>query len=190
MASEVGICNSALIKLGASTIIALTDGSKNANLCNAQYAELRDELLRTHVWNFAKSRQKLGKLAAAPVYEFDNAFQLPADWLRTISVHDNDAGFGTVTYRIEGRTVLAGADELWLTYIRRATDPNEMTATFREALSWRLALDLSQAITQSSTVMERMRQGFIPALSVASAVDGVEDFPETMPTGSWVSERN
>ena len=44
MSSKVGICNSALIKLGASTIMSLADGSKNASLCNEQYDKLRDDL--------------------------------------------------------------------------------------------------------------------------------------------------
>ena len=62
MASVLGICNSGLIKLGASTIMSLTEGTKNANLCNEQFAKLRDEVLRGHNWNFAIARAKLAQL--------------------------------------------------------------------------------------------------------------------------------
>tara|TARA_R100001530_G_scaffold114015_1_gene80959 strand:+ start:206 stop:1021 length:816 start_codon:yes stop_codon:yes gene_type:complete len=57
--SEVAICNSALIKLGAAEISSLSDTNKRAQLCNAQYSKLRDELLRSHPWNFAIGRKVL-----------------------------------------------------------------------------------------------------------------------------------
>ena len=44
--SEVAICNSALIKIGAAEITSLSDVNKRAQLCNEQYSKLRDELLR------------------------------------------------------------------------------------------------------------------------------------------------
>jgi hypothetical protein len=87
MASEVGICNSALIKIGASRITSLTEGSKNANLCAEQYAKLRDAELRAHLWNFATSRQKLAQISGAPVSGFEFHYQLPSDWVRTVAVY-------------------------------------------------------------------------------------------------------
>ena len=62
MASVVGICNSALVKIGATRIISLTEGSKNANLCDEQYEKVRNDLLRSHAWNFATARRKLARL--------------------------------------------------------------------------------------------------------------------------------
>ena len=189
MSSIVGICNSALIKLGASTILSLTDGSKNANLCNAQYEKVRDELLRMHPWNFAMARAKLARLAQAPVFGYANAYQLPADWLRTVAVHDNDAGAGAAEYRIEGRTIASDAEALYLRYVAVIADPNEMPVSFQEALSWRLAADLAQAVTQSTTVMEAMERGFRGAMSAARSIDAIEDFPEALPVSDWITGR-
>ena len=167
----------------------LADGGRNAALCSEQYGKLRDELLRAHPWNFAVARQKLARLVDAPAYEFAAAFQLPADWLRTVGVHDNDAGAGWVPYRIEGRTLLADSDALWLRYVRRVTDPNDMTASFREALGWRLAADLAQAITQSSTIQDLMTRGFERSIVAARAVDAIEDWPDAQPASCWVTAR-
>ncbi|BCV03963.1 MAG: hypothetical protein CM15mV76_490 [uncultured marine virus] len=47
MASVVDICNSALNLLGASTISALTEDSKNARLCNQRYEPIRDRMFRS-----------------------------------------------------------------------------------------------------------------------------------------------
>ncbi len=190
MASVIGICNSGLIKLGASTIMSLTEGTKNANLCNEQFAKLRDEVLRGHNWNFAIARAKLAQLSTAPAFQFDHAYQLPADWLRGVSVHDNEAGQGAVAYRIEGRTLLSDADTIYLRYVRRVTDPNEMDATFREALAWKIASDLAVPITQSSTVLNEMRDGFRTALIKARSVDAFEDFADEMPESDWITARN
>lgn len=189
MASVVGICNSALIKVGASTIMSLTDASKNARLCNEQYEKVRDDLLRSHPWNFAIKRSKLARLAAAPTFQFTYAYQLPANWLRTISAYDNDAGAGGVIYRIEGRTLMADAEDLYLRYVGLVEDPNDMPVSFREALAWRLGADLSQAVTQSTTVQEAMLRGFDRAMVAARSIDAIEDYPERPPESAWITDR-
>jgi len=189
MTSVVAICNSALIKLGASTIMALTDGSKNANLCNAQYERLRDELLRAHGWNFAAARARLAQLAATPAFGFAFAYQMPADCLRAISVHYDDRGGNAVRYKIEGGKLLSDASEIHLRYVRAVTDPNDMDVSFREALAWKLAADLAIPITQSASTHELMRARFRDTLARARAVDAIEDFPESLPDSSWLAGR-
>ena len=61
MASVVDICNGALNQLGASTILTLTEDSKNARLCNARYTQVRDSLFRSHLWNCLTKRVELLK---------------------------------------------------------------------------------------------------------------------------------
>ena len=51
MASVVDICNGALNQLGATTILSLTEDSKNARLCNSRYTQVRDSVFRSHPWN-------------------------------------------------------------------------------------------------------------------------------------------
>ena len=47
------IANLALVRIGAERITSLTDGSRNANEINAVFTLIRDEVLRSHPWNFA-----------------------------------------------------------------------------------------------------------------------------------------
>ena len=190
MADEVGICNSALSKIGATRIVSLTEGSKNANFCAEQLAKLRDQLLRRHLWNFAKARALLPRLSEAPVFGFDHQYQLPADWLRSLSLHDNDAGSGAVAYRIEGRRILSDASELYLVYIRQVTDPNQMTADFREALAFLLAKEAAIPIAQSNSLKQDMKEELIRALRQVRSTDAIEDFPEALPEGSWAAARH
>jgi hypothetical protein len=190
MASVVGICNSALVKLGATRIVSLTEGSKNANLCSEQFAKIRDDLLRGHSWNFAMARAKPAQLDASPAFGFDHAFQLPASFMRAVTVHPDDGGRAPVAYKIEGRQLLADSSEIYLRFVSQVTDPNVMDPAFRETLAWALAFDLAIPITQSSTTREQMAHGLRDALSKAKSVDAIEDFPETTPDTAWAVERN
>jgi len=189
MSSDVSICNSALIKIGAKTIVSLTEGSKSANACNEQFEKLRDDLLRSHHWNFATKRVQQAQLTETPDFGFDHAYALPSDWLRTVSVHDNDDGVGTIQYRIEGKKLFTNADQVFLRYIVRVTDPNEMPSDFREALAALLAWELAIPIAQSNTLSELMRQRFERTSRRARSVDAIEDAPTSLPPGSWVLGR-
>ena len=51
--TDVGICNMALGRLGATAIDALTDTDAEGVQCALHYAQTRDELLRSHPWRFA-----------------------------------------------------------------------------------------------------------------------------------------
>lgn len=192
MASDVGICNSALIKLGvgaAGRITSLTEGSPNANYCNEQFAKIREQLLRKHLWNFAKERGKLAQLGTTPVSGFDFAYQLPADFLRAVAVHDNDASRGTVRYEVKERTLLCDANEVWLIYVKKVTDPNQMDSMFRECFAYALARDLAVAITGSQPMQERMRANLKTEIREAKSADAIEDWPEEFPESPWVSAR-
>ena len=54
--SDYEIVNLALLRLGANTITSLSDGSRNATAANVIYDMIRDEILRSFDWGFAKRR--------------------------------------------------------------------------------------------------------------------------------------
>ena len=193
MPSPTDMINVALRRIGAERITSLTDGTKNANVANDIYEEVRDDLLRSHPWNFATKRVKLAQSATDPVFEFDHAYPLPSDWLRTISVHDNDAGHGTILFRVEligtQRAIIASADDVYLRYVSKVTDPNLMTPDFRKALEFALARDMSIPIASSNTLYELMEVMAKNALNKARSNDALGASPELRPRGSWASSR-
>ena len=79
MPSVVDICNEALDLLGAATITALTQNSKEARLCNRNYELVRDSVLRAHPWNTAVTRKNLPQDATAPDFGFTYQYTLPTD---------------------------------------------------------------------------------------------------------------
>ena len=189
MVSTVDICNLALDELGEAAITALNEGSPVANLCSRNFGPARDQVLRSHPWNFAVARRRLARLAEVPAFGFAFAYQRPTDWLRTLSVHASDGGRDAVPYRMEGDRLLGDAPDLYLRYVFRVEDPNQYDPLFVDALAMRLAARLAKAITQSTGEKERIEALYRDALRKARAVDGVEDFAEAVPEGSWLRVR-
>lgn len=193
MSSEVDVINIGLTHIGATTIVSLTDGSVSANAAGKIYEQARDDLLSSHPWNFATQRVQLAQSATAPAFEFDHAYALPSGWLRTISVHDNNAGHGTILYRMElingQRAIVTSSDEVWLRYVSQITDANLMTPDFRAALSLAMARNLSIPLASSNTLYELMTRAADRAVAKARSTDAMGGFPELRPRGSWASSR-
>jgi len=169
MASVVDICNGALNQLGASTILTLTEDSKNARLCNARYTQVRDSVFRSHPWNCLIKRVELAADSTAPAWGFTQQYTLPADCLRVLTILDYDAD-----YKIEGRKILTDNSNMKILYIARITDPNEYDELLRETLSAALAADIAYAITSSNPTASNMYNLFKDKLKEARFVDATE----------------
>lgn len=185
MASEVSICNMAMQKLGAERITSLTQDSKNARECNNCYAEVRDRLLRSHTWNFSKTRVTLAPSSTDTTADYIYTFDWPADALRIIPPRDYD-----VDWQIEGRTILTNwGDELDIVYVKRVTDPNTMDPLFRELLACEIALQTCEPITQSTQKKESVREDRKVAMAEARRVNAFEQISADPPEDDWVTCR-
>ena len=78
MASKLGICNGALIRLGAPIIADFTS-SDIAVSCDTIYSGIRDMLIAMHPWRFATAKRQLAQLVDTPLNEWTYAYQLPSD---------------------------------------------------------------------------------------------------------------
>ena len=169
MASVVDICNGALNQLGASTILTLTEDSKNARLCNARYTQVRDSVFRSHPWNCLQKRIQLASDTATPAWGFTKQYTLPSDCLRVLTILDYDAD-----YKIEGRKILTDNSTMKILYISRVEDPNEYDELLRETLSAALAADIAYAVTSSNPTATNMFNLFQSKLKEARFVDSTE----------------
>ena len=169
MASIVGICNGALNQLGATTILSLTEDSKNARLCNSRFTQVRDALFRTHPWNCLQKRIQIAADSTAPAWGFKFAYTLPADCLRLLKILDYDSN-----YKVEGRKVLSNTETMKILYVARVTDPNEYDELLRETLSASLSADIAFAVTSNNTTSQNMYQLYQEKLKDARFVDSTE----------------
>ena len=192
MASVVDICNGALNQLGASTILSLTEDSKNARLCNSRYTQVRDALFRTHPWNCLQTRLELAASSDSPAWGFTYAYTLPANCLRLLRVLDYDSN-----YKVEGRKILSNASTMKILYISRITDPNEYDELLRETLSAALGADIAYAVTSNNTTSQNMILSYQEKLRDARFVDSTEGqnvdhdlgMADVIDAGSFINSR-
>jgi hypothetical protein len=169
MASVVEICNAALNQLGASTILSLTEDSKNARLCNARYLNVRDAVFRSHPWNCLQKRIELSSDTETPAWGYTKQFTLPTDSLRLLSIYDS-----SYDYRVEGRKIVSNLETMKILYVSRVEDPNEYDELLRETIASALAADIAYAITSSNPVATTMYNLYQAKLKDARFVDSTE----------------
>ena len=191
MASVVDICNSALNLLGASTISALTDDSKNARLCNQRYEPVRNRVFRAHAWNCLHKRVQLAQNSTAPVVEYTYAYALPSDCLRVLKIHtgSTDSIASTIDYKLEGRNIVTDEGTVYLIYIALITDPNEFDVYLQESISHQLAADICYVITNNATLANNYMTRADERLREARFIDATENTLGTIESNEFTDAR-
>ena len=191
MASVVNLCNSALNLLGASTISALTDDTKNARLCNQRYEPVRNRVFRSHAWNCLHKRVQLAQNSTAPVIEYDHAYALPSDCLRVLKIHNGttDSIADALDYKLEGRNIITDEDTVYAIYIALDTDPNNYDTYLRESISHQLAADLCYAITNNATLANQYMTRADERLREARFIDATENSLGTIESNEFTNAR-
>ena len=169
MASTVDICNGALNQLGATTILSLTEDSKNARLCNSRFKQVRDAVFRSHPWNCLQKRVEIASSTTIPAWGYKFKFDLPGDCLRLLRILDFDSN-----YQVEGRSILSNNETMKILYISRVEDPNQYDELLRETLSAALGSDIAYAITSNNTTSQNMLVTYQEKLKDARFVDSTE----------------
>ena len=191
MASVVNICNSALNLIGASTISALTEDTKNARLCNQRYEPVRNRVFRGHNWNCLIKRVQLAANSTDPVIEFDKSYALPSDCLRVLKIHNatTDSIASNLVYKIEGRNIIPDETTVYLIYIALDEDPNNYDSYLREAISHQLAADLAYAITNNATLANNYMVRADERLWEARFIDATENSLDTVEANEFTDAR-
>jgi len=181
--SIVDLCNSALALMSEYSITDINDSSnKVARLCRASYYTTVNEVLRTHLWNSAIKRVEIAQETTAPSFEFCCQYQLPVDCLRVLKIQDNPI------YKLEGKKILTDNTDCFLKYIAVITDPNLMDSLLQEAVSTKLAMKISFALTNSVQMKNQLKQDYEDILSRARSIDAMEDTPTSFSEGdsTWL----
>jgi hypothetical protein len=152
--SAIDLSSKALLKIGANAISSFDEDSAEAEVADNLYATERDALLSAHPWTFATGQVNLQKLVSAPVADYDNAFQLPNDFLRALSAGTDERGRG-VAFRLAERKLHTNANSVILTYIFRP-DESAFPPFFDQAMIARLATAFCLPITENTSRTEAM----------------------------------
>lgn len=175
--SVVGICSIALDSLGAEPINSLEDPSTNAGRCARAWPQVRDWLLRKHLWNCAVRRVVLAPDAEQPPFGFGQQFTLPADYLRMIEVGDE---YGRPRYKIETGKILADCRALKLRYVWKNENPATWDSALVHVATLAMAAQLAYAVTASASESGLRMEILASELQAAKSIDGVEEDGEVL----------
>lgn len=185
--SDVALASRALIRLGAAPISSFEDETTEAQVSGALFASVRDALLSAYGWSFATGQIALSKLETPPVADYQNAFQLPNDFLRALSAGTGTRGRG-VPYRIARGELHSDADSIVLTYIFR---PEEETFPpyFDQVLISRLSAEFAIPITGSASRAETLYRLATQDFAHARQIDAQQDTPNRIESFSLIDAR-
>lgn len=174
-ASEVSVCNAALLRLGEVRISSLEDTTELARMCAALLPGVRRYVLAQYPWSCALDRQTLARRAEAPAFGWSYAYALPADCLRPLSLEEEKRGNGGYPWRWEGDSILTNAETASLSYVFDLADYGKMEEGVLSVISARLAWILSYRITHKGNVIERMAKELRQAEAEAGIIDATSD---------------
>jgi len=186
--SDIALTSRALIRIGAAPIASFNDGTAESEIAGAMFGPLRDALLSSYSWSFATGQIELPKLQTAPVADFTNAYQLPADYLRAMSAGSGGKGRG-LRFRIAGNTLHTNAEQVLLTYIFRPEEES-FPAYFDQALITRLAAEFTIPITENTSRAETMFRLAELEFERTRQIDAQQDTPGRIEDFSLIDVRS
>jgi len=169
--SSITIFNKALGLLSATPILSAFDDTKESILFKSQYEIVLNTLLELHPWSFAVRRGVLMKYAEAPLdgFGWKASYNKPIECIRILSVSEKKDGFKSnnpfvaefdelsdFKWVLEDSYILSNktTDVLYAVYISSGVPEAYFSAGFVDALSTRLAAELSGVLTDSDTLYE------------------------------------
>ena len=189
MASEVDICNIALSNLGERPITARNDANQRARACDNRYDDVRDSVLRSHIWNCVLKRAQLTSSATTPTWGYDYAFPKPAEMLRLITVAENTSGDNSYSFKIEGENIVTDSSTLYILYIERVTDTSKYDALLVQAIALRLATEIAQDLTGKTELKNSLMHKYREVLSESRSADAAEGTPQKIESDLWLQSR-
>lgn len=173
MATDVSICNDALLMLGAVPISDFNESGDRARLCANLFPANRDAVLRSHTWNCCVKRVSLSPLVDSPAYGWAYTYQLPGDWIRTIKL--GNASDYASDFRHEGRLILSDSSAMSLRYVYKNTNAGTWDALLVDVMVKRMAWVLAYPVTKSTSLRESMMMDYERALKTAKSIDSMEE---------------
>jgi hypothetical protein len=191
--SKADICNLALDYLLQTNEEVVTNieapSTPTEVVCNRWYDVTRRAVLREHPWLFARKRITLTPTTTTPAFGYSNAYNLPNDFIRLVSIEDPNSfnPFPNRLYTIEGRQILTNpvedssngtsTDSLNIIYIYNLTNVAQVDSLFVEVLAAKLALNMSYKFTSSNSDVQRIEALLRDKLQSARSINGQERPP-------------
>lgn len=176
-ASETEVANIALDLLKEQPVNNFTDDVAAARWFGRNFNATRDELLRSHPWNFAMKRAALAADSPGPNFGWAFSYTLPSTCLRLLMpTVDGSINGIPIGFEVEGRKVLTNQTApLKIRFVQNGSAVPDWDPLFVQALAGLLALKLSNWLTGKAEMSKLASDYYQAALSAGRLVDATED---------------
>ncbi len=152
--SKIDLISKALILCGEEPLVSLSDQRYGATVGANLFEMLYENELQSNRWRFASTKIALSKLAAAPLNQWQNAFQLPSDMLLPVGIYPPD-----LTYEIYGTHLYTNRSTVELDYMFKPV-VTKCPAYFSTLMTFVLAQHMIKPITESDTAVDVMAEKY------------------------------
>lgn len=174
MASDVSICNTAIMRVGGSQLIsALTETSVAAQACNLAFEHSRLRTLTAAHWPFATKFYTGELVEANPVTEWAYAYRYPSDCLKIRRIVSG-LGFSEaphLPYKIgrdsSGKLIYTNQSDAEFEYTMNVTDTGQFTEDFASAMAWLIAHEIAPSQSRIKDMADYCFRMFQTECSVA-----------------------
>ena len=189
----VDICNLALDRIGQDSISSiLNPQTTNEDICARHYDQTRRKMLRKFIFNFARKAAVLPPNLTAPTRDdFANAFSIPNDFIRLLTLGDGIVDGGALASRnfdISGPYIYCDSATAFdpvtlnptgldIKYIYDAVLVPQFDALFVDVLVLELAKSMAFKFTLKPTLVKGLEEQLLDANLAAAAVASQEKPP-------------
>ena len=177
MATKIQIANRALQRIGAKRLASLTETSREAQAVNACFDQIVEQELNTNFWTFAIRRAQLTANVTAPDFGRATAYDLPTDYIR-VAPDDPTYQSCRKDWLFEGRQLLTNdTGTLNLRYVTNDVEPEDFHPLFANAVAMRIASEICEELTQSSSKLDRVESAYTYFVREARRQNAIESGP-------------
>lgn len=188
MLSKVEICNVAITRVGGNRIddLELSNDQEEAIYCRALYDVALEATLEAYDWSFATGRIKLALLGTGIYQGWTYAYKYPNKCVRARSIWNPAIGMAQLqsdpqrfaeadkipfevasNTNLDDRVILTEQETAVLIFTAKISNPNLFSASFVDALGWRLASDLAVPINGDGNQQIDLLKAFMRSVSLA-----------------------
>jgi hypothetical protein len=169
--------------MGEDVITSFEDESVRANIMKVNYIPTRDGVLEAHEWSFAIERWIPGKLTDDPIFGGLNAFSVPPEILRVLtverrydtpSINNRIGSYEQLDWVLESDRILCNEEVIHCRGIRRIEQEGRFSPLFVQAFAAKLAALTALSLTASSEIQANMYALFDRFMATAKSRDGLQ----------------
>lgn len=195
--TDIQICNTAIARIGSTMFIeAMSESSKQAQVCNLFYSQCRDQVLQAYPWKFARKTIPL-QLLTETVPGWEYVYSYPNDCLRAIRlVYETGAPPSGIKIEYDivsvgnGKAIVCNQPEMYLEYTKRIDNPALFDAMFVSAFAWLLAAEIATPLVADAKSAQSAMNAYRATVTDALANSWNEGYEGQIPDSEFIRVRS